>query len=289
MHEYLKTSLPAILSVRSIVTVYHRKLDHYTSKGEAHDFPELMYVEKGPTNVTVDDTLYEMESGEIMIYAPFSKHGSRKPTDATISIISFESDSKELDTLYNRIIKVTGKQKEMISSLVTAGVQIFENNRKVNGLVGMAPREGTAAYELQKIKNQLELLLIDILHTENPGYAMTAGINHKNYESEQSDMLTAYLKEHLCEALTLEQIGGACAMSVSKLKRFCNRQYGCAPITYLISLRISEAKRMIRETSMNFTQIAEALGFGSVHYFSKQFKDKTGVTPSEYAKPISEK
>ena len=140
-----------------------------------------------------------------------------------------------------------------------------------------------------RIKNQLELLLIDILHTENPGHITLTGTNHENYETEQADVLTAYLKAHLCEALTLEQIGEACTMSVSKLKRLCNRQYGCAPITYLISLRILEAKRMIRETSMNFTQIAETLGFGSVHYFSKQFKDKTGVTPSEYAKSILEK
>jgi len=289
MHEYLKTSLPAILSVRSIVTVFHRKLEQYTSKGELHDFPELLYVEKGPHNVTVDGTLYRMEAGEIMIYAPFSKHGSNEPTDATIAIISFESDSKELEALYNRIITITAKQRGMLSSLVTSGVQIFENNREVNGLVGMAPRAGTEAYELQKIKNQLELLLIDILHTENPGHITLTGTNHENYETEQADVLTAYLKAHLCEALTLEQIGEACTMSVSKLKRLCNRQYGCAPIAYLISLRILEAKRMIRETSMNFTQISEALGFGSVHYFSKQFKDKTGVTPSEYAKAILEK
>jgi len=174
----------------------------------------------------------------------------------------------------------------MLAALITAGSGIFESNRKINGRIGMAPRAGTSAYELQQLKNQLELLLIDILHTENTAFSSPAAANRGNYRSKEFEMLTAYLKAHISEPLTLEQIGEACAMSVSKLKRLCTEQCGCAPITYLISLRIAEAKRMICETSMNFTQIAEALGFGSVHYFSKQFKDKTGMTPSKYAESV---
>ena len=37
---------------------------------------------------------------------------------------------------------------------------------------------------------------------------------------------------------------------------------------------------------MNFTQIADALGYTSIHYFSRQFKKITGMTPSEYASSI---
>ena len=43
---------------------------------------------------------------------------------------------------------------------------------------------------------------------------------------------------------------------------------------------------MIREDQYNFTQIADAIGFSSVHYFSRQFKKITGMTPSEYASSI---
>ena len=50
---------------------------------------------------------------------------------------------------------------------------------------------------------------------------------------------------------------------------------------------IQAAKKMICDSSMSFTQIAERLGFGSVHYFSNLFKEKTGMTPSEYAKSLN--
>ena len=43
---------------------------------------------------------------------------------------------------------------------------------------------------------------------------------------------------------------------------------------------------MIRDEQMNFTQIAEALGYSSIHYFSRQFKKLAGMTPSEYASSI---
>ena len=39
---------------------------------------------------------------------------------------------------------------------------------------------------------------------------------------------------------------------------------------------------------MNITQIAKALEYSTIHHFSRQFKDKFGITPSEYAKSLKE-
>ena len=51
-------------------------------------------------------------------------------------------------------------------------------------------------------------------------------------------------------------------------------------------MKINEARRMIRNQSLNFTQIADQLGYTSIHYFSRQFKKITGMSPSEYASSI---
>ena len=47
-----------------------------------------------------------------------------------------------------------------------------------------------------------------------------------------------------------------------------------------------QAKLLIRENSLNFTEIANTLGYSSIHYFSRQFKTFTGMSPSEYALSI---
>ena len=51
-------------------------------------------------------------------------------------------------------------------------------------------------------------------------------------------------------------------------------------------MKIEFAKQLIREDQMNFTQISDFLGYSSIHYFSRQFKKITGMTPSEYSSSI---
>ena len=51
-------------------------------------------------------------------------------------------------------------------------------------------------------------------------------------------------------------------------------------------MKIDEAKFMIRNTSLNFTEIAMLLNFNSIHYFSKLFKKYAGKTPNEFRKEV---
>ena len=51
-------------------------------------------------------------------------------------------------------------------------------------------------------------------------------------------------------------------------------------------MKIDSAKHMMRNKNLNFTQISEKLGYSSIHYFSRQFKKITNMTPSEYVSSI---
>lgn len=55
---------------------------------------------------------------------------------------------------------------------------------------------------------------------------------------------------------------------------------------YFRKLKIDKAKTMIREEEYNITQIANILGYNSIHYFSKQFKGITDMSPTEYARSV---
>ena len=63
-------------------------------------------------------------------------------------------------------------------------------------------------------------------------------------------------------------------------------QMGISPGEYIRRVKLEESKCLIREGRMNFSKIAELLHYSSIHHFSRQFKDKFGMTPSEYAKSI---
>ena len=113
----------------------------------------------------------------------------------------------------------------------------------------------------------------------------------KNTE-EILDLITNYLKQHIHEQITLEQIchdnsAGLGYQSVQYFSRqFKKEQFNTGAINYFHQLKIETAKQQIRSGRLNFTQISAGLGYQSVQYFSRQFKNLTGMTPTEYSSSI---
>ena len=281
--QYTRTNLPDFLSVRSIILIFRADFSsHPVSKqGESHNFCELKYIERGSHRLILDGKPFELNEGQMMIYAPMAHHAASERSNAVAGIISFESDSEAIRRLCNRVITLNTRQRQTLSRIVTDGESIFKATSADADEVGMLPRAGTNAFELQRLKNQLELFFLDVYGNDSTGTS-----NHHNYRAEQLGTIIDFLSSHLDCSLTLDDIAKGCSMSVSKLKLICKEEANCSPISLFISLKIDEAKRMITETSLNFTQIAERLGFTSVHYFSKLFKKKTGLSPSDYARSV---
>ena len=285
MTKYIKNSIPSAISVTSVISVHHSILTGRHVLGEKHDFPELFYVEKGVHSVYVDATQYDLSENQLIIFAPNSFHEATEPSSATVGIIGFEATSHILSSVYNRIITLNSKQKTLLTELISHGSSCFTLANNVAR--GMIPKSGISALELQLIKNRLELLLISLLLPDEASSDTWLTTNHTNYSYEQLDIITQYMLAHINEVLTLEDISRGCALSPSKLNRICNELVRESPVSYFTYLKISEAQRLIKNTSLNFTQISERLGFNSVQYFSRLFKQRVRITPSEYAKLAS--
>ena len=86
--------------------------------------------------------------------------------------------------------------------------------------------------------------------------------------------------------VTIEQVCRENLIGRSQLQKIFREQSGLGIIEYFSLMKVNAAKQLIRTNKMNFTQISEQLGYTSIHYFSRQFKKVTGMTPSEYASSI---
>jgi len=95
-----------------------------------------------------------------------------------------------------------------------------------------------------------------------------------------------YLAEHYAQRITLEKLAASQNISISQLKRIFKEHTGDSVIPYLTALRIKEAKRLIQESSLNFSQIAVSVGYDNIYYFSSVFKKHTGMTLTEYSKSL---
>jgi len=283
--EYYKTEVLNEFCIEKLVDALYIKLDRLYG-GEAHDFTELMYVDKGRHSVELDGVLYELSEGEMMLLPPKSYHDSKEISNAFVAYISFETHSEKINELYSKVISLNSYQKELLSSVVLDCEGIFTKVPNTLGIKGKLPNKNVEGYRLQAVKNKIELILIDVYRTKDEEKNSVGGRNVEKYKEREFYNILDYLRANISKDLTLDGISAGTGMSVSKIKRLFREFSDTSPSAYFNEMKIKEAKRLISDTSMNFTQVAAALGFDSVHYFSKAFKKQANMTPSEYAKTV---
>lgn len=281
--EYIKTDLKSIIEVSQIVTVCYFDLhDIFDSNGgEKHDFYELAYVDNGPVTIKLDDREYLLQKGDALLYMPNVFHeGIPENAGKTMGIISFVSHSPLLKQLDGITIRFTSEEKKLFFDVLRNGMPLFNIVKD-----GLKLKEGVSDYQIQIIKNRLELLLVSILSSVKDNERADIGI--KNYDSlSLAEKIYAFLQDNISFKLNLNMLSQTFAVSVTQLKTEFRKRYNCGVINKFIELKISRAKSMLRETDLPVAEISEFLGFSTPQYFTRQFKMRESMTPSEYRHKI---
>lgn len=84
--------------------------------------------------------------------------------------------------------------------------------------------------------------------------------------------------------LTIGSLSKICNVSECYFRRLFNKKFSLSPKQYILNLKLSHAKQLLREGNRTVTEISELCGFESVYYFSKVFKAKEKITALEFAK-----
>ncbi len=98
----------------------------------------------------------------------------------------------------------------------------------------------------------------------------------------------AYVEENYASNITLEDVARHGEISRSYLSMLFKQETGINFITYLNQYRIEKGKKLLTDTNLKIYEIAEEIGFGSPYYFSKVFKELTGMQCKEYRNYYSE-
>lgn len=67
------------------------------------------------------------------------------------------------------------------------------------------------------------------------------------------------------------------------LRKLFLSHYQITPKQYILDIRINKAKQMLCDTPFSVASIAEACGFSNIYHFCRIFKQRTGLTPTQYA------
>lgn len=91
-----------------------------------------------------------------------------------------------------------------------------------------------------------------------------------------------YLDEHYQEKVSLESLSELFYINKFYLSRIFKEQFGLTLNNYLLQMRITHAKQLLRFTNLPIEKIGQQCGMMDANYFSRMFKNLEGITPGEY-------
>ncbi len=290
--KFVRQSNRKEICVSKIVTVlYLENSANFVFGGESHDFWEFNYIDKGCMVITVDGKEYLLKSGELVFFKPNEFHSleARGLSAPNHTVLSFVSNSKAMKHFEKKIIALNSAEKKLLSILLREGLSAYSPIEKIPPITGMREKENAPIGAVQMTFNLLEEFLITLLRRSESGISLGARLVSPMYYEDLPERVKAiakFMEQNICGHLTVAEIAKHFSLSESGLKKIFAKDAKCGVIDFFNDLKIEKAKEYIREDAKNFTQISDELGFSSIHYFSRLFKKKTGMTLTEYRSSV---
>lgn len=290
----LPTALRRDIAVPAVVTVhYFEYARDYVFEGEKHDFWELLYVDKGEVEVMADDTGYCLKQGEMIFHKPGEFHNvfANGLVAPNLVVVAFVCASPAMAYFEGKVVKAEEVERELLARIVHEARDAFSNPLDDPGSLKMERASSSAFGSEQMIGLLLEQMLIRMVRrgAQRDVAVKTSSSVKRRSDHDLVQRIIAYMQDNACGTLTFSQVCRFSAQSATNLKTIFKSVTGMGVMEYYRGLKIDAAKTLLREGGGNITQIADKLGYTSVNYFSRYFKQATGMTPSEYTQSIQAK
>ncbi|MGN0360617.1 MAG: helix-turn-helix domain-containing protein [Hominisplanchenecus sp.] len=288
---YISTNLRDDIKIEKIVSIhYFEYMNNFIFEGEAHNFWEFCCVDKGDVEVSADGVPHLLHKGEIIFHKPNEFHTLKAngKTAPNLVVMSFHCSSSCMDFFRDRVLTITDEERSLLAQIITEARECFSSPLDDPYLLKLERKDPSPFASEQLIRIYLEQFLLQMCRRCQKNEFVLPPVKSikKSNDLQIYDRVRLYLEAHLYEHISIESICRENLIGRSQLQKIFRERTNSGVINYFSKMKIDAAKQMIRESNLNFSQIAEKLGYTSVHYFSRQFKKVTGMSPSEYASSI---
>ena len=252
-----------------------------------HDFYELVLVDRGSAQHFMNSKAIQIRPGNLFLIPPGKIHGYLDPQDLHIYNFLFCRDVYEL--FRNDLSSLPSFQM-----LFQVQLRLESDLRSRTGLLSLAGED------FEKALNAAGKIVCEIESRHQGARTVVLGsflsfIAHclrqaslpvkscaANHYAGQISSLLAELEQHPDKEWTLEKMARAAGMSVANFRLCFHMLTGCAPVEYLLQLRLRKAAAMLVSSRLSVGEIAWQTGFRDANYFSRQFRRFYGESPRDY-------
>lgn len=178
---------------------------------------------------------------------------------------AFEEQCRQLIQSYGEAV---GSRMQICYEWQTPFLQAIRDYQELNE-ANVWPREKESIVSLEHIRK--------VTQRENDYAKMEMAVRK----------VIDYVEEHYGEMITREDLGEAACLNPVYLARIFKTRTGKTMGNYILDVKVEKAKEMLKGADMTVSEVSLAVGYDNFSYFSKLFKDRTGVSPKEYRKKES--
>ena len=272
------------LNKEKFYIVHHPALQHVTP--HSHLFFELTYILSGTVKHSIDGKTSILHAGDYFLVDYGSVHSYHTQTDSSFSNLDclflpelLDPALKENECLHNIFEHYLLHFNMQTLAQNPAQMVFHDSDGKIKKLLVMIQDEAQehAPGYTEMIRCYLiEILLLTVRRIEN---ASVASETHSLTET-----LVHYITEHYMDEISLTKLSAQRNYSLPHVSKRFKEEKGISFIKYLQNYRIKQASRLLLSTKKSLPEIAELVGYHDVKFFSKIFKNTTGLSPAKFRK-----
>lgn len=247
-----------------------------------HPYYEIYYLCFGKRKFFVNDTLYTLSKGDILILNKNILHRTTYISDETHERFSLIFTDKYLTPLINEY------SSDLIMSLFNIPHMSIHLNRQgyLEDLLQKIVNEAgnTDEFSAHLLNGYFQELIIFLLRYQK---AFTSDKITDSYISTSDKIIqdtAKYIRNSFDKTITLRDASEYANMSTTYFSKKFKRITGFGFKEYLCNVRLTEAAKRLLETNDSVTKIALDCGFNDSNYFGDVFKKEKGISPLQYRK-----
>jgi AraC-like DNA-binding protein len=245
----------------------------------------IYYVLEGKFEWIINDHQHILYPGDLVLIQPGHKFGGQKGVLDIGKLCSLYIEVNKAEpadrimfgkwtSLPKNEILAIGKilrlcNTPVLSRIKEAGRILSEiRNEIFNQQIGYSTR-------VNQLLDELFILIARKLTLQNN--------THRDFPQSFMNLENA-LRQNLSHNWSVEEMAAMVGLGTTTFTEKVKSYSGFSPLNYLITIRISEAIKLLKQNDLSVTDIALDTGFYSSQHFSTTFKKLTGYTPSDFRK-----
>lgn len=235
----------------------------YRLQRESYDSFLLIYVEKGTLTLTVNGHTSTAAQDSFLLIDCYRPHAYS--TDTGCDALWCHFDGPMARSFCDAVTGRLGNSFSLTDS--------YPAVRKLRGIFHVFAQNQLPKEPLLS-KSINDILTVFLLYTP-----LNTGSENGNGIAEE---IISYINEHFAENLSVEQLASMANLSQYHFIRTFRRETGFTPHEYIVNIRMSNAKYLLKNSSLSVKDICFRTGFSCESIFCSAFKKHHGLTPSAY-------